>query len=259
MKAFDAAAFQAERRGRFGADLRCLAEAVSTQDEMRQAADDGAQEGSVVLAESQAAGRGRWGKSWQGKQGQSLLFTVLLNPQGRPTGTLPLVLGLVTAEALRALGLSSASVKWPNDLWAQDRKLGGFLLETHGPLIVAGCGLNVAQSAPDFSPELQASASSLYQEGLKLSRETLLAALLEAWQNGVEVWKDAGFGPFLNRFEAVDALSGRSCSLRSGGRAFQGRYLGVDLAGALRLGLEHGQESLFQSAEIELLRPGGLD
>jgi BirA family biotin operon repressor/biotin-[acetyl-CoA-carboxylase] ligase len=259
MTAFDAAAFQALRRGPLGADLRCYGETTSTQDLARTAADQGAVEGCAILAEAQAAGRGRWGRRWQGRAGQSLLFTVLLDVQGRSASTLPLLLGLASAEALRGLGLADAGVKWPNDLWAADKKLGGLLLETHGPWVLAGCGINVGQGIQDFEPEIQASAGSLKLLGLADGREAVLAALLSAWGACLEEWKMAGFGPFLNRFEAVDALLGRPCTLRSGGQAHAGRYLGISPDGALRLGLVTGQERLFQSAEIEQVRPATPD
>ena len=99
MTAFDAAAFQSLRRGPLGADLRCFGETTSTQDLARTAADQGAGEGCSILAEAQAAGRGRWGRRWQGRAGQSLLFTVLLDVKGRSASTLPLLLGLASAEA----------------------------------------------------------------------------------------------------------------------------------------------------------------
>ena len=253
MTAFDAAVFQAARRGRFGADLRLHAVLGSTQDEARRL--DGV-DGTVVLAESQEAGRGRWGRHWQAAPGLSLLFTLRL--KATASGTLPLLLGLATAEALRGLDVA-ARVKWPNDLWVGERKLGGFLLETDGPWVLAGCGLNVLQGEADFPPELRTSATSLHLQGLAWGREVLMAAILGAWEKSLDEWSTAGFGPFLARFEAVDVLRGRPCRARSAGQDLKGQALGVDLSGALRLRLPDGEERLLQSAEIELVRPSAPD
>ena len=243
----------------FGADLRRFERCKSTQDEARLAASQGAQEGCVILADAQDAGRGRWGRRWEDAPGKSLLFTVLLDAKALQPATLPLYLGLATVVALRGLGLGQAGVKWPNDLWVGGRKLGGLLLETHGPWVLAGCGLNVGQAAEDLPPELRASATSLSLEGLPVGRDAVLAAVLQAWEGGLESWKKGGFGPFLARFEAVDALKGLDCDVRSGGQVLQGRYLGVDPSGALRLGLPGGEERRLQSAEIEQVRPSSPD
>jgi BirA family biotin operon repressor/biotin-[acetyl-CoA-carboxylase] ligase len=261
---FDLALFQAGRKGSWGADLRWHARLGSTQDEAAAAWQAGAGEGCVVLAEQQDAGRGRWGKQWEGRAGQSLLFTVLIQapPAGSPPlnpGQLPLVLGLATAQALRGLGLADAACKWPNDVWWQGRKLGGLLVEGRGGFLLAGGGLNVGQGPQDFPPELRDHAASLAQAGLPAPREAVLAAVLAAWEAAVHRWRAGGWEALAAAWPAHDALAGQRCRLQRAGQSYEGRVLGLAPDGALRLALDQGGSMDFHSAEVEHLRPAEAD
>ena len=261
--AFDAAGLQAARTGAWGEGLQAHASLGSTQDAALALVEAGAAEGCVVLAEAQSAGRGRWGKAWEGRPGLSLLFTVAIQAPPAAAGagpaspTLPLALGLASVQALRGLGLGAAACKWPNDLWLGDRKLGGLLVEQRGPWLLAGCGLNVGQGADDWAGELKASAISLAQAGLALPREAVLAALLAAWERALARWRAGGLAAFLDEWAQADALAGRHCRLRQGGRAFEALVLGLAADGALRVRLLGGEEARLYSAEVEHVRPLG--
>lgn len=258
MRPFDAAAFQSARRGAYGADLRWLAGTSSTQDAARDAAAQGAGEGCVVLAEEQWAGRGRWGRSWTAGAGAGLLFTVLLGPGPDPKAAgLPVALGLATVLALRGLGLAEAGLKWPNDMWWRDRKLGGLLVEQQGALHLAGCGLNVAQGEGDWPDGLRRSAVSLRQAGLNVSREAALAAVLESWERVIGAWRRAGLEGLRAELDACDALKGRDCSFATGGETLKGRVLGIHGDGALRLAQAGGGERLLHGALAMDVRPLG--
>ncbi len=162
--------FQPE--GRLGRPYRYLGRVGSTQDVLRAWAEAGAPEGALVLAEVQERGRGRRGRPWESRPGDSLTFSLLLRP-ALPLSTLsllPLLAGLALFEAVGLGGL-----KWPNDLLAPDgRKLGGILLEAKAEgeevaYALLGVGVNVA-----WAPE---GAAFLQEFGPYSRREVLLAFL----------------------------------------------------------------------------------
>jgi BirA family biotin operon repressor/biotin-[acetyl-CoA-carboxylase] ligase len=162
--------FQPE--GRLGKPYRYLGRVGSTQDILRAWAEVGAPEGALVLAEVQERGRGRRGRPWESRPGESLTFSLLLRP-ALPLSALsllPLLAGLALFEAVGLGGL-----KWPNDLLAPDgRKLGGILLEAKAEgeevaYALLGVGVNVA-----WAPE---GAASLQEFGPYSRREVLLAFL----------------------------------------------------------------------------------
>jgi BirA family transcriptional regulator, biotin operon repressor / biotin---[acetyl-CoA-carboxylase] ligase len=162
--------FQPE--GRLGKPYRYLGRVGSTQDILRAWAEAGAPEGALVLAEVQERGRGRRGRPWESRPGESLTFSLLLRP-ALPLSALsllPLLAGLALFEAVGLGGL-----KWPNDLLAPDgRKLAGVLLEAKAEgeevaYALLGVGVNVA-----WAPE---GAASLQEFGPYSRREVLLAFL----------------------------------------------------------------------------------
>lgn len=169
------AALEALRKGSFGAFYAYLGTVSSTQDVLKNWALDGAEEGSVVLAERQEKGRGRRGRSWASEPGHSLTFSVLLRPRLPLSGLplLPLAAGLALCEACGVGGL-----KWPNDLLAPDgRKLAGVLMEAQVSgeevaYVLLGIGLNVHRAA-GLPPE----AAALEEFG-EASRVGVLARVL---------------------------------------------------------------------------------
>lgn len=144
----------------------------------------GGPEGQVLVAEEQTAGRGRMGRSWVSVPGAALTFSVLLRPSSVPPsqrGWLPLLTGVAVASAVRSAAGVQATLKWPNDVLAGDRKLAGILAEQSpdGSAVVVGVGLNVAtpQDALPVSPT-GLPATSLLVEGADVDREPVLIEIL---------------------------------------------------------------------------------
>ncbi len=150
----------------------------------------GGAEGQVLVAEEQTAGRGRMGRSWVSVPGASLTFSVLLRPASVPAarrGWLPLLTGVAVALAVRSVAGVDATLKWPNDVLAGERKLAGILAEQSpdGSAVVLGVGVNVATPA-DALPVSPSGlpATSLLAEGAPVTREALLPEILrhlERW------------------------------------------------------------------------------
>lgn len=170
--------------------------------------------GDVFVAEFQSAGRGRLDHTWLSAKGENLTFSVVLAGAGRPPAeiaTLPLVVGLAVVKALASL--APLSLKWPNDVLCEGRKLAGILCERHGDNVIAGIGLNVNQT--EFPPEIAWRATSLAVLcGRCFDRETVLLDVLKSLDKLYTRWIADGFASLHGELAAVDCLKGRTISVR---------------------------------------------
>jgi BirA family transcriptional regulator, biotin operon repressor / biotin---[acetyl-CoA-carboxylase] ligase len=206
----------------------------STQAVAWRLAAEGRPDRTVVVADHQSAGRGRRGRAWTDAPGTSLLVSILVRPRV-PLGLWPLF-SLTTAvaavEALRRSTGLEARLKWPNDVLARGRKLGGILLESrgsaHDPVLVIGVGLNLAQR--EFPLELAGLATSVALEtGSAPARDAVLAALLDefdAWRARLE---SEGAEPVRARWLALGETIGRQVTIDG----ITGVAVGLDADGAL--------------------------
>lgn len=228
----------AEWRARWGLpDLRIFRSVGSTSDVARQLAEQGAPAGTTVLAEEQRAGRGRRGRTWTAGAGESLLLSIVLRPpEAGAAAVLPLRLALAIAGAVDALAGTDLGIKWPNDLVAEGRKLGGLLCEgaiegTRPLFVIAGIGLNVLQRDDDWPPALRGRATSI---SARAGRDIPLAGLAGRVLDVVSIAADRGGAPLdareLEGLARRDVLQGRAVTVdgRDAGTA-----LGVDPDGAL--------------------------
>jgi BirA family biotin operon repressor/biotin-[acetyl-CoA-carboxylase] ligase len=225
--------------GGFWRDVRVVAETGSTNLDLLAAAADGAAEGTVLVAESQTAGRGRMGRQWVSPPGAALTFSVLLRPAAVPQasrGWVPLLAGVAVAQAVRAETGVDASLKWPNDVQVNGAKLAGILAEQAGDAIVAGIGINVS-SGRDELPV--ATATSLALEGAGgVAAGPLLIAMLGELGRWYLAWAGArgdAVGCGLHReYQALCATIGREVRVSlPGGRTVTGEASGVDQTGRL--------------------------
>lgn len=225
-------------RARWGVpDLRIFRAVGSTNDVARALAEEGAPEGTVVLADEQLRGRGRRGRGWSAPPGQGLLLSMVLRPREHAAAAvLPLRLGLAIAGAIEDATGVVAGIKWPNDLVAAGRKLGGVLCEAavEGGLpqfVVAGIGLNVLQQDDDWPPELRGHATSVaVAAGAAVSRPDLAERVVRM----VSIAARQGEGPLAPRerdeLARRDVLRGEAVTV-DGSPA--GVAAGVDPDGAL--------------------------
>jgi BirA family biotin operon repressor/biotin-[acetyl-CoA-carboxylase] ligase len=222
----------------------------STQEEAKRLAAAGYPPGTLVAADAQRAGRGRFpGRRWESEAGKNLLFTVYLGGEaaetrdGRLLRGLPIRIGLAlraaASEHARRIGAdfpSPLAIKWPNDLMIADRKVAGILCEAGRAGVFAGVGLNCNQVA--FPPELGGKATSLAAElGREVDRWDILelflerlAALLAAEGDGP--WREEAMRALWKRGESVAFLAGLAG--RSEGNApILGTLEGIDEEGSI--------------------------
>lgn len=195
-------------------------------------------EGRVRVAEEQTAGRGRLGRHWQSRPGGSLCLSMALPWSGGPAAAAgaSLIAGLAVAEALRGLGAIDVGLKWPNDLWARGRKLGGLLVEVggraDGVFLVIGLGLNL-DLPRDFEAEVE--WVDLADLGLKPDRAALVAALVLQLRSRLRQMQARGLADLLPHWERLDVLRGQPVQMLAGEQRWPGRALGLAADGGLRV------------------------
>ncbi|MBD0315776.1 MAG: biotin--[acetyl-CoA-carboxylase] ligase [Nitrospiraceae bacterium] len=173
-----------------GHRLAVFTEVASTNQEVMRLAQSGAEHGTVVVAESQTAGRGRQSRSWFSPPHVNLYTSILVRPLylnlsfADWLGWLPLTTAIAATESIRQVAGVQLALKWPNDLLLHDRKAGGILCEagsdqSRQPFVVIGLGLNVNARLAGFPAELAQIASSLMEAtGQPVDRNRLLAQFL---------------------------------------------------------------------------------
>lgn len=220
--------------------------------------NDATPEGLTILADHQTAGRGQRGNHWQAAAGQNLTFSVLLRPTflaATQQFDLSIAVALAGYDTLRALlgPAAPVAVKWPNDLYVGDRKIGGILIENalRGPLLntsTIGIGLNVNQI--DFGPDLTTATSLARETGRPHNRATVLATLLAALEaryltlrGGQAARLRASYLEKLYRF-------GEWTLFAFDGQQQRCRIVGIDAPGRLLLELPTGEHRAFGVQEV---------
>jgi BirA family transcriptional regulator, biotin operon repressor / biotin---[acetyl-CoA-carboxylase] ligase len=228
----------------------------STMDEVRRLAQAGAPGGTVVIAESQTAGRGRRGRIWSSAPG-NLYCSILLRPtcDAREAPLLGFAAGVALADAAAEVVPTGATVelKWPNDLLLAGAKAAGLLLEA-GPLeagrpgwIVLGIGVNVTAE-----PENQPQATSLRRHGANSSAPEFLAILLRHLASWLGRFESEGFAPVRLAWLARARGLGGELSVRLETETLAGRFADLDAGGALVLDLPGGRRKLVHAGDVLL-------
>lgn len=198
----------------------------------------------LLAAEQQTTGRGRAGRSWIDAAGDNLSFSLAWHfggELGKVSG-LSLAVGVLIAETLRAGGWD-VSLKWPNDLLLDGRKLGGILIDTvstrPGAWAIIGVGINV-HPHPERDAAAGTDTASLASDGV--DRNALLASLADGLAEGLPLFDLQGFTPFVPRWQALHAYAGEAVDLIEGGRLVQqGIARGIDDMGCLLLDTRAGR------------------
>lgn len=197
--------------------------------------------GDACAAEYQQAGRGRRGRKWFSPFGANLYLSMYWRLEQGPAAAigLSLVIGIVIAEVLQQLGADQVRVKWPNDIYLQDRKLSGILVELTGKTgdaaqIVSGAGINLVMRRVE-SDVVNQGWISLQEAGVVIDRNLLAARLIKELRLGLELFEQEGLAPYLPRWEKLDNFIHRPVKLIIGDKEIYGISRGIDAQGALLL------------------------
>jgi len=242
--------------------LVALDQVGSTMQEAQRLAEEGAEEGTLVWAQAQTAGRGRLGRAWQSPRG-NLYFTLILRPDcaAAEAGQISFIAALALGEAIGTVSPPiEVTYKWPNDVLLQGSKVAGILLESRAApaegleYLLLGCGVNVAH----FPADEAFSATSLYHEGVpeEVTPAELLEAFARHFLSRASRWVDEGFAPIRRAWLRHAAGLGEEIEVRLPRETLRGRFKDLDADGCLLLELEGRQERRITSGAVYLTRAG---
>ncbi len=232
---------------RFGAEIEHHEEVDSTNRVASDLARAGAPEGTVVVAESQTAGRGRLGRTWSSPSNVNLYLSVVLRPVVAPADvtSLSLVSAIAVAEAILATTGLRSGIKWPNDVLLGQRKVAGILTEMDAEtdrvrFLIVGIGVNLNATTRDFPPELRRKASSLrIAARRRIDRAVFTGALLDQLELFYDRFVAGGFPGVQQIYEGYHCLPGRRVRVDGGGNP-RGVVRGVAPDGALLIETSDG-------------------
>ncbi len=227
----------------------------STQDVARQEAEQGAPQGTVVLAEEQTAGRGRLGRPWVSPAGSNLYLTLILRPSMRQLRSLGIIAPLAIALALEEVTDLSPRIKWPNDVLVSQRKVAGVLIDSglageEARYALVGLGINVNLDV-QAHPDIAATATSLRAEvGHSVAREAVLAACLNRFEALYRGPAQAAFQQWRARLETL----GRAVRVTFAGGTGAEEGIAEDVAtdGSLILRRANGSRLRVVAGEVTL-------
>ncbi|HUL38613.1 MAG TPA: biotin--[acetyl-CoA-carboxylase] ligase [Thermodesulfobacteriota bacterium] len=234
----------------------------STNSKAYQLALNGAEEGEVVIAESQEKGRGRLGRQWFSPPFLNLYLSVILRPKIPPhqASLITLMAAVATADAIEKFSGLPPLIKWPNDILLRDRKVAGLLNEIHSEMdrihfVILGIGVNLNMDGKTFSKEIRAVATSLRIEmGRTVSRKAFLQFLLLELERWYSIFLKEGSNAILKAWRDRAQIKGRRVKITSFSETLAGVAVDVDSDGALILETEDGKRKRVVAGDIQYRR-----
>lgn len=242
-----------------GKKLVYLNETDSTNIQARKLAEAGAPSGTLVVAESQNAGKGRRGRSWSSPPGSSIYMSVLLRPDISPqcASAVTLLAGMATARGIREKTGLPVQIKWPNDLVIDGRKICGILTEMSAEMeqihyIVTGIGINVNQQ--EFPEEISRTATSLYlTSGKAFRRSEIIACTIHWFERYYEKFASAcDLSALKEEYESMLANMDREVAVLDPAGEYRGICRGIDKDGELLVECRDGSIRRVLSGEVSV-------
>ncbi len=246
----------------FGQQVYHLRSVGSTNQVAQDLGRRGYPEGTLVVAEEQTAGRGRWQRSWWSPPEAGIWLSLVLRPQLAPyrVPQITLVAGVSCVQAIDGcLGLRTG-IKWPNDIVYDGRKLCGILVEMEAAaeqvhFLVIGIGINVNQELADFPPDLREAAVSLGMiAGRRVERLLLAQRFLEVFEEDYDRYCRDGFAAARQAWLSYQVTLGKAVRVQAGLEEFTGEACGLDDDGSLLVRLDGGQVRRCIAGEVTLLK-----
>ena len=231
----------------------------STNKYLQEQAEKSDCSGSVVLAERQTSGRGRRGKTWVSPFAANIYMSILWDfEQGaQALEGLSLAIGVAVRRALIELGLEDVRLKWPNDIYIGNKKLGGILLEMIGDpaghcSVVIGVGINVSMPASMAVNIDQPWTDCCSESDAPIARSRLAALLIDNIFDILNDFESLGFAGYRDEWQEADAFKGLQGTISTPRDSVSGTVIGVDNSGAVQLKLMSGEVKSFIGGELSL-------
>ncbi len=243
--------------GAFGSRVHHFYSTGSTMNEAARLAVKGAPEGTLVVAEEQTAGRGRFGRQWISERTAGLYGTLILRPSMAPAAApvLTLMAGVAVAEAIQEATALATDLRWPNDVMIGEKKCAGILVEmTAEPVrithVLIGIGINVNQQ--QIPEELASEATSLLLEaGHGFSRLEILVLVLKRLEHFYNRLREIGPQAIVARFEEVSSYArGKRVRITEGPSVIEGVTSGLTAEGLLLVRRDDGQTERILSGQV---------
>lgn len=237
----------------------------STNAEAKRLAQEGAPQGTLIVADAQAGGRGRLGRTWVSPSGSGLYVSVVLRPAHPPEWStrLTLAAGVAAACAIQQVG-SEPRLKWPNDILIADRKVGGILTQVafnrkQIEYAVLGIGINVNTEQDEFPMSIRDLATSLRLSlGKSVSRINLLQSLLQQFEYWHESLDAAHFSTILGIWSEFDTTLGRFVEVSLPGRRVIGIAEALEPDGSLLVRDETDRLHRIVAGDVVHCRPASM-
>jgi len=244
----------------YASDIRWYESIRSTQDAAHEALLLGAGEGTLILAENQTGGRGRFGRAWHSPKGKGIYMSFLLQPNLplQQASHMTILLSVALCRSIRKVAQVNATIKWPNDILINGAKVCGILVETFAEAdrvktMIAGIGISVNFGQDDFPEELRDLATSiLLSTGRSVSREALIAEYFEQFSALYELYKKDGFAPIRSLWIALTSTLGGQVTVTTPQGVIRGKAEEITADGALYVRDDNGELHLLYSGDLKM-------
>ena len=243
---------------RIGRKILVYDRTSSTNDIAAEYAKNKNNDGLVVFAEEQTAGRGRAGSKWQSGRADSIQCSIVLTDYKLNPELLSLTCAVAVAEGLGKIGGTEANIKWPNDIILNGKKVAGILLESRmgngENAYIVGIGINCHQKKDSFPAELQPIATSIDIESHSIAdRVSLAKRLLTSVDHWLEV-AEKNSEKVTNQWRKLSIQLNHRVKLIYNGREFAGNCIGIDPEKGLILQLDTGGVRMFEAAQTTIAK-----
>ncbi|GMT42198.1 MAG: bifunctional ligase/repressor BirA [bacterium] len=196
--------------------------------------------GTVIIAKKQTAGRGRFNRSWYSDGGLCLTAALEIDSSLRDAGAVTLTTGTAVGLSLTSLVDWPFEIKYPNDIMAGGRKLGGIIAEVKKPFVILGIGINVEQKF--FPAEISEKAVSLAQLGMDVDRETVAVSIINMLEPMIDIFSEKGFGELRPYWIKMNCTLGKNVVIEKVKGQTRGKAIDLDDDGVLLVETKSGME-----------------